>query len=103
MFGRILTKHDSNDLEQKLLPVKDNTYALGMQLLDMPQNTHIHSMYRDARERLSKVIAEFLNQKKPTWRVLLNALKKSSSDDMKQLADILETNLSQQQKYSGIY
>ena len=63
---------------EELLPAKNHSHMLGLKLgLPLHDIEGIQSNYHDPRDRLLKVITEFLRQEQtgPTWRVIVDALR----------------------------
>ena len=74
----ILTTDDSANILEELHEAQNHSYLLGLMLkLKTSDVKAIHATYQEPKERLSHVITEFLNQTKPrpTWRVIINALR----------------------------
>ena len=63
---------------EELLPAQNQSYVLGLKLgLPLHDVEGIHYHYYNPRDRLLKVIMEFLKQEQtgPTWRVIVDALR----------------------------
>ena len=78
----------------ELIPAQNNSYALGLKL-KVPQH-EVESIHSDStcskpRDRLLRVIIEFLKQAQPvpTWKVIVDALR-SPAVDLPQLANRVE-------------
>ena len=73
-----LTPNDAVKVLEELLPAKNHSHMLGLKLgLPLHDVEGIQSNYHDPRDRLLKVISEFLKQEQtgPTWRVIVDALR----------------------------
>ena len=63
---------------QELLPAKTKSYELGLTLNLQPYEVQsIHNTHTDPQQRLLYILTEFLDQvnPKPTWEVIVNALR----------------------------
>ena len=63
---------------EELLPAQNHSHVLGLKLgLPLHDVEGIQSNYHDPRDRLLKVITEFLKKEQtgPTWRVIVDALR----------------------------
>ena len=87
-----LTVDDVLKVFEELLPAQDQSYELGLKLNLPPHEVEsIHSTYTEPGKRLLQVIIQFLNQlePRPTWRVIVDALK-SSVVNLPQLGRAIE-------------
>ena len=76
--GETLTPNDAVKVLEELLPAQNHSHMLGLKLgLPLHDVESIQSNYHDPRDRLLKVISEFLRQEQtgPTWRVIVDALR----------------------------
>ena len=77
--GETLTPNDAVKVVlEELLPAQNHSHMLGLKLgLPLHDVESIQSNYHDPRDRLLKVISEFLRQEQtgPTWRVIVDALR----------------------------
>ena len=77
---RTLTEDDAADILEELLSAQNQSYLLGMKLKLLTADIDaIHSQYQQPRNRLLHVILTFLRrtEPRPTWRVIVEALKSS--------------------------
>ena len=74
--GETLTPDDTGDVLEELLTASNESYELGLKL-GVPQYVveGIHKTYPSQKTRLLYVIIEFLKQRRPTWRVIIDALR----------------------------
>lgn len=73
-----MTDDDAAKILEELLPAQNEARLLGLSLsLPIVQVDTIFQKYLDPRERLLYIIVAFLRQAqpKPTWRVIVDALK----------------------------
>ena len=88
----LLTPNDAETVFEELLPAQNKSNELGCQLkLNPTEVKRIHSTYHKSQKRLQCIIVEFTRQTKtrPTWKVIIDALK-SSSVSSPELAELLE-------------
>ena len=74
----VLTPDDAVDVMEELLPAQNRSYELGLKLkLLQSEVESIHSTYSKPRSCLLHILIEFTNQTepKPTWRVIVVALR----------------------------
>ena len=87
-----MSQNDDVEIVEELLPAKNQSIFLARKL-KIPDHTveTIHKEHADQKERLYRVIQEFLKQvePRPTWRVILDALR-SSIVDLPRLAEEIE-------------
>ena len=93
MTGKgVLTPNDAVQVLEELLPAQNQSYELGLKLKLPPHEVEsIDSTYSKPRQRLLRIIMLFLNQvdPKPTWRVIVDALK-SPVVNLPQLSSTVE-------------
>ena len=73
-----LTPNDAVKVLEELLPAQNHSHMLCLKLgLPLHEVEGIQSNYHDSRDRLLKVISQFLKQEQtvPTWRVIVDALR----------------------------
>ena len=78
---KTLVPDDAGEIAQELNDAMSESFPLGLQLkLPLSEVEAIHSQYQRPRDRLLHVIIAFLKQTepRPTWRVILKALRSSS-------------------------
>ena len=78
--GGQLTPDDALDLVEELLPAKIRSRELGLALKLPPTViSEIHDSFSDPRLRLFHILLEFTSQSqpRPTWRLLIDALRSS--------------------------
>ena len=87
-----LSQSDDMKILEELLPAKNQTVFLARKLI-IPDHTveTIHKEQTDQTERLYRVIQEFLKgvEPRPTWRVILDALR-SPAVNLPRLAEDIE-------------
>ena len=88
----VLTKANAAEILEELLPAQNRSNLLGVKL-KLPEHDveAILSRYPDARDRLYHVIVEFLKrtEPRPTWKVIVEALR-SPAVDLPDLAKRIE-------------
>ena len=88
----ILGASNAVEIIEAILPAQSRSFELGLKLGLSPHTlTSIQSTHAEPRQRLLYVILEFLKQvnPRPTWRVIINALK-SPLIDFPRLAETIE-------------
>ena len=89
---KTLSQNDDIEILEELLPAKNQSVLLARKL-KIPRHTveAIHNEPVDQTQRLYRVIQEFLGQvePKPTWRVILDALR-SPAVNLPRLAEEIE-------------
>ena len=78
---RILTVDDAADILEELLPARNQSFLLGLNLkLPYYVVEAIHQQYIRPQDRLLYTIIAFLRrtEPKPTWRVIVDALKSAT-------------------------
>ena len=86
-----LTPSDAGSVVEVTLTVaKNKSYELGLKL-NLPAHDveSIHRTYSDPKDQILHIVLDFLNQEKPTWRMIVNALS-SRLVNLPQLAQMLE-------------
>ena len=87
-----LSENDDMEILEELLPAKNQSVFLARKL-KIPDHTvdAIHKEHADQKERLYRVIQEFLKrvEPRPTWRVILDALR-SRVVNLPRLAEDIE-------------
>ena len=76
--GETLTPNDAVKVLEELLPAQNHSHILGLKLgLPLHDVEGIQSNHHNPRDRLLKVITDFLRQEQtgPTWRVIVDALR----------------------------
>ena len=74
----ILTPDDAADILEEILDAQNKSYFLGLKLkVAQSEVEAIHEMYTDPPERLLHILIAFLKgvEPKPTWRVIVEALR----------------------------
>ena len=87
-----LKPDDAIDVLDELVEAQNHSYELGLKLKLQPHEVaSIHSTYSKPRSRLLHVLIEFTEkvEPKPTWRVIIDALR-SPSVDLPRLAKKVE-------------
>ena len=94
-LDELLTEADAKDIVKKLLPAQNKSFVLGIRL-DLPihEVQMLNQKYSKPQEFFQQIIAIFLSWKysKPTWRVILQALR-SDMVKLRVLADKLEAEI----------
>ena len=96
-LDKTLTEADTEEILEKLLPAQTKSFVLGLRFnLPLSEVEAIHSEYLDIHDRFLQIIIAFLKQTypKPTWRVIIEALRRSQTVDLQELAAKLETTYS---------
>ena len=71
-----LTPDDASKILEELLEAQNESLMLGLGLnLRLHEVEAIHGRYSDPRVRLLYIIIAFLKQEKPSWRVIVQALR----------------------------
>ena len=73
-----LTPDDAGKVARELIEAQTESFALGLELeVPLSEVEAIHQQYQRPRDRLVRVIIEFLKraEPRPTWRVIVEALK----------------------------
>ena len=90
--GKTLSQDDAVEIVEELLPAKNQSVFLAGKL-KIPDHTveTIHKEQTDQKERLYRVIQEFLKQvePRPTWRIILDVLR-SPVVNLPRLAEDIE-------------
>ena len=93
-MDKTLNHHDVTEITEKLLKVQTKSKVLG-QLLKLPPGSveAIIQQYRNPQDQLLHVIEEFVKQvePRPTWRVILEALRKKLIGDHRLAQDIKDS------------
>ena len=88
----MLSQNDDVEIVEELLPAKNKSVFLARKL-KLPYYTvdALEKQYTDPQERLYHIIAEFLKgvEPRPTWRVILDALR-SPVVNLPRLAEDIE-------------
>ena len=87
-----LTQEDAPDIVEELHEAQNHTFSLGIMLkLKISEVEAIESRYPEPKERLLHIIIAFFRQTKtkPTWKVIVNALK-THLVNLQKLAEKLE-------------
>ncbi|CAI8019116.1 hypothetical protein GBAR_LOCUS11514 [Geodia barretti] len=71
---------DVSDILYELVEAQNHSYVLGLKLLPQHEVEAIHRQYQDPKERLLHILLFFTRQiqPRPTWRVIVEALRSHS-------------------------
>jgi hypothetical protein len=75
-----LKSDDVSDILDELMEAQNHSYVLGLKLLPTYKVEAIHRQYQDPKERLLHILLAFTRQiqPRPTWRVIVEALRSPS-------------------------
>ena len=76
----MLNSADVSEILDELVEAQNQSYVLGLKLLPPHEVEAIHRQYQDPKERLLHTLLAFTNkiQPRPTWRVIVEALRSPS-------------------------
>ena len=79
-FDKTLKPADVGKMLNKLVEAQNHSYVLGLQLLPPHEVEAIHRKHQDPKDRLAQILLAFTRQinPRPTWRVILEALRSPS-------------------------
>ena len=75
-----LKSDDVSEILDELVEAQNQSYVLGLKLLPQHEVEAIHCRYQDPLERLLRILLAFTRQiqPRPTWRVIVEALRSPS-------------------------